>query len=238
MHDDRFDNLTRRLANSMSRRGALRIVGAGAAAAVAAALFGRATGFAQTCTNNGDCPHPGSHCCNGTCVDTKTDPNNCGRCGNTCGTNETCTEGKCTTSSCPSGQTLCNAVCVSTATDVNNCGACGHACSATNGTPTCTNGVCGQTCNAGFATCGSGAACTTNINTDPNNCGACGHVCNATNGTPTCTNGLCGQTCNAGFGACVPGAGCTTNLNTDPNNCGACGHVCATGHSCTNGVCV
>lgn len=38
-------------------------------------------------------------------------------------------------------------------------------------------GVCVYGCVAGWAACGDGGACTTNILTDPENCGACGRRC-------------------------------------------------------------
>lgn len=45
-------------------------------------------------------------CANG-CTDTRTDRNNCGYCGNACGTKETCSNGRC----CPFGTISCGGVC-------------------------------------------------------------------------------------------------------------------------------
>ena len=54
------------------------------AAALAAALA------ASGCSDDsGDCG-PGQTKCNGTCVNTSSDPANCGTCGNTCDTNAGC----------------------------------------------------------------------------------------------------------------------------------------------------
>jgi hypothetical protein len=52
------------------------------------------------------------------------------------------------------------------------------------GTATCTDSVCGFSCNDGYAACGS--ACVDQT-TDAANCGACGHSCDAPeSGTASC----------------------------------------------------
>ena len=61
--------------------------------------------------------------CGGRCVDPQTDSNNCGACGKTCATRQTC----------------CNGSCINPTTDPNNCGGCGKACPAGQ---TCCNGSC------------------------------------------------------------------------------------------------
>ncbi len=50
--------------------------------------------------------------CDGECVDTQTDPNHCGRCGNECGSSEVCSDGNCVAltctsegNNCPNGET-------------------------------------------------------------------------------------------------------------------------------------
>ena len=49
----------------------------------------------MTCTA-GACVCPGQlKACNGACVDTKTDPANCGTCGNVCGSDQACSNGTC-----------------------------------------------------------------------------------------------------------------------------------------------
>ena len=83
-----------------------------------------------------------STCCNNTCVDITSDTNNCGGCGNPCGTQDCCA-GNCT-------NTMGN--------DPSNCGGCGVTC---NGT--CTNGTCqtqGGSCTLDQGTC-SHSPCTT-----------------------------------------------------------------------------
>jgi hypothetical protein len=76
-----------------------------------------------------------STCCNNTCVDITADKNNCGGCGNPCGT-----------------QDCCAGNCVDTmGSDTANCGGCGVTC---NGT--CTNGTCqtqGGSCTLDKGTC-------------------------------------------------------------------------------------
>jgi hypothetical protein len=74
--------------------------------------------------------------CNGDCVDTMSDTNNCGQCGNACSGNQTCVNGLC----CATGQSNCNGTCADLQTDPNNCGTCGNKCP--NNSPTCAGGVC------------------------------------------------------------------------------------------------
>jgi hypothetical protein len=65
-------------------------------------------GTGPACSGNNDT------CCDGVCVDTATDPNNCGGCGGLClGIEGTC----------------CESTCANTAGDPKNCGGCGVACS-------------------------------------------------------------------------------------------------------------
>src|SRR5207245_774427 len=72
-----------------------------------------------------------------------------------------CTSGACEGGGCSGGYSDCNndkrtdGCEVNTNADALHCGGCtGKACSTNNiATPTCTNGVCDGTCNAGFADC-------------------------------------------------------------------------------------
>jgi Stigma-specific protein, Stig1 len=106
--------------------------------------------------SSGSCVCPsGQTDCSGTCVNTATDPSNCGGCTSSsasyvCRTDQVCSINGC---QCPTGQTECSGTCVDTATDRNNCGICGTVCGA------CCSGTCVDTA------------------TDSNNCGACGNVC-------------------------------------------------------------
>ena len=65
-----------------------------------------------------------------------------GACGITCSANYADCDGN-----------LNNGCETSTAANVSNCGACGTVCNGTHGTATCSSGMCGITCTAGFANC-------------------------------------------------------------------------------------
>jgi hypothetical protein len=73
---------------------------------------------------------PGLAFCNDVCVDTQTDPANCGLCGNACGAGEVCFAGVCAREHRCGALVNCNDVCVDLAADAANCGACGNACAA------------------------------------------------------------------------------------------------------------
>jgi hypothetical protein len=167
--------------------------------------------------------------CGGGCVDTSNDPNNCGSCGNACGTNQFCHNGTCVSGICPEGQTTCSGTCVNLQSDVNNCGRCGNACGANSA---CTNGACG--CASGYTLCSGSCV---NLQSDSSHCGSCGTVCPS--GQKTCVNGTCQNVCSP---ACGAGQSCCSgtcvNTQTDPNNCGACGAACGGTYPCVNGACV
>ena len=82
--------------------------------------------------------------CSGLCTNTQTDPNNCNKCGNACGSGVSCVAGVCQCNQ-DAGQTLCTtasgSTCVDTLADPNNCGACAHICQV-QATNTCSNGYC------------------------------------------------------------------------------------------------
>jgi len=88
----------------------------------------------------------GEACCAGACIDTTSDPNNCGSCGNVCTTTDpnatgaTCDgNGQCEPI-CNAPLTACGGQCVDTNTDANNCGGCGGQCPASG--DVCAQGVC------------------------------------------------------------------------------------------------
>lgn len=131
-----------------------------------------------TLTPGGTC-QDGFTWCNGHCVELSLDIGNCGACGNSCPSGQSCVNGTC---GCKAGKTLCNGVCSDVNTDTNNCGSCGVTCSA------------GQYCQYGECLCSSG---TTNCNgtctstqSDSNNCGACGNQCPV---GQVCTSGQCAE---------------------------------------------
>lgn len=67
--------------------------------------------------------------CRGICVDTMTDPSNCGACGRVCSDGLTCSGGACT-ASCTAPEVECAGACVNTQTSAAHCGACDAACDA------------------------------------------------------------------------------------------------------------
>ncbi|MBL8679043.1 MAG: DUF4215 domain-containing protein [Myxococcales bacterium] len=170
-----------------------------------------------------DVPCPsGQMNCGGRCIDTASDPNNCGGCAMTCPTGASCSTGVC---GCPMGQTACMNRCVNTQSDNMNCGVCGRSCGAGQ---LCVGGVCGATCTAPMTMCGP--TCT-NTQTDAMNCGTCGMAC------PTgdsCVAGRCTLVCTA---PTVPCGGRCVNTMTDSSHCGMCGRACASPMTCAAGAC-
>lgn len=77
--------------------------------------------------------------CDGVCVDTRTDPNHCGRCGEQCDPGRACAGSLCRRT-CLEGLTECDGACVDLRADPQHCGACGNACGP--GRP-CEAGACG-----------------------------------------------------------------------------------------------
>ena len=84
----------------------------------------------------------GEEWCEGRCMspgDFIGNDSNCGRCGNRCSFNESCSGTSC---SCAAGYTSCMGQCVSSSSfisDNSNCGSCGHSCSIGE---SCTGGTC------------------------------------------------------------------------------------------------
>jgi hypothetical protein len=75
--------------------------------------------------------------CSDACVDTQTDMDNCGMCGNPCDPMlETCSSGLC----CKMNEKVCNGMCIDVKGDAKNCGMCGNVCPMNN--PVCSNGMC------------------------------------------------------------------------------------------------
>ena len=139
--------------------------------------------------------------CSSTCVDFKSDTNNCGSCGNKCTvTHGTagCSNGSCVAVSCNSNyhKTADGKGCeINTITD---CGASHTVCpNATNGSAKCsTSGVCSLYCNNSSYPDLCSSTCVDLAN-DVNNCGSCGNKC--TGSTTVCDGGVCmAPTCGDG----------------------------------------
>ncbi|MCA9575820.1 MAG: MopE-related protein [Polyangiales bacterium] len=160
-----------------------------------------------------DCSANGESCCMGSCVDTQTDEQSCGSCGNACDPGELCCGGTCVPddaancgtcgNSCGSGSLCCDGACV--ANNELNCGSCGNFCASG-------QGCCDNAC--------------TSLGANPDHCGSCGNDCTA---GQTCTGGVC---CGPGLTGC---GGACVDTDTDEAHCGGCNNVC--GNTCTDGRC-
>jgi len=152
------------------------------------------------------CPcTPGSS--TGCCVDSSTDPNNCGMCTTSC---TDCCFYVC----CNAPMVCCKAAegfltCTDLQTDDYNCGRCGNKCSGK-----CCNGNCKDT------------------DSDATNCGWCGHACGPSG--DTCIGGTCycglGESCASGD-TCCSGTCCSAAETCCSGTC------CPAGVPCVGGVC-
>src|SRR5207237_5189537 len=110
--------------------------------------------------------------CDGKCVDTYSDANNCGACGHVCpapaGGSATCS-GSCAQRCDNSYFVVCGNRCVDSHSDVDNCGSCGHVCSAPAGGSVSCFGICVPACPSQQFLCGN--ACVAESVT------ACGSAC-------------------------------------------------------------
>lgn len=239
----RFDLFAKVLADDVSRRTALRRLGAGFAAlalgTVAASCEtgsepvvevagGPRRNVAAAGTSKCKCKGAGQVCFADTCTcpPGKQLCADTGACVDYCGSGEVL-DATCTcVSYCGAGQSFCGGACVPSAcssSEVFNPATC----------------QCESTCSSGQTDC-SGTC--RDLATDVNNCGSCGHACSpAPNATVACVAGVCTiSSCVSGFGDCDgdAGNGCETFLAVDPRNCGACGRACGPTQSCVNFTCV
>lgn len=135
----------------------------------------------------GGCPS-GQECCDGLCITTTADEDNCGCCGNSCNTGESCTNGACGCNggpSCQAGEVCCATGCVDPFEDEENCGGCGIQCTMSTEctVPHCFEGFCdaiadrsldGSDCDGGAGFCFNGL-CSPRSNGDP--CTTAGQLC-------------------------------------------------------------
>lgn len=172
------------------------------------------------------CPPP-KKACEAGCIDTSSDPKNCGVCGAVCASPLVCGNGQCTIA-CPTGQTQCSGACVDLNKDFDNCGSCAHACSAGQ---VCDQGSCKLYCGPPNTACNG--VCV-NTGQDGANCGACGTQCPA---GQLCSGGQCAVSCGL-LTTCQGDAGAyCVNTQSDQANCGSCGNACGQGKVCSNGSC-
>lgn len=180
MDNQRFDEISRSLATTGSRRGLLKGL-AGGALAGALSLVGASDAAARKCRNDGKNCKSDTECCSLYC-----DPTSytcapappADTCDPACPTGAVCVDGACF---CPVPTSFCGTDgCVDLQTDDQHCGTCTTVCAT------------GATCVAGICTCPTGqtecnGACV-DLNTDEANCGSCGRICNS---GETCSDGAC-----------------------------------------------
>ena len=121
------------------------------------------------------CPKQGAVCatgqraCGEACVDTASDPANCGACGFACNPKQICANSVC---QCQPGTEWCGSACADVQTDAAHCGACGHACAAGD---VCEAGTCQVACSKpGFTRCGRSCV---DLQADATHCGTCDNAC-------------------------------------------------------------
>lgn len=176
-------------------------------------------GYSRICNSGA-----GVAMCSSQCIDSSSDPRNCGGCGVQCATGASCQEGQCT---CPFGTVQCGGVCrTSDYFESNqNCGTCGNACG---GGSACNGGEC--VCPGGDTFCSGACRGDAYFESSSSNCGTCGNTCTILG--EACEDGVCG--CPDGDGVC---GGQCVSLRTN-TNCGTCGNACTNlGEVCEGGGC-
>ena len=167
-------------------------------------------------------------CCEGVCVDTRFDTNNCRTCGHGCpGTicdASSCTN-TCTQPFIDCNQNVVDGCEVNPALDPQNCGNCGIECGFG---LECVEGYC--VCPAGTADCNGekGDGCEKDTSSDKMNCGGCGKACST---NESCNDGSCH--CAVGFLDCNGQAidGCEAPITAN-DSCGSCQLDCGTHGAC------
>ena len=179
------------------------------------------------------------------------DKYHCGSCDNVCGSAESCIDGNCVTTGCPSTQLLCPEEggnnCRTLSSDAANCGYCGYRCADLAGwtsSASCNNGNCVATqCQSGY--CVSNSKCfdgRSSVYTCGINGSACANCTTTPNSTSTyCDNGVCKVVaCKANFHISSNGKACEADTNTVCGNarvnCTSIPHSTST--SCVSGACV
>jgi hypothetical protein len=198
----------------------------------------------ETCTTTGGTVNPNTcqcECgsgltrCGNQCVNTATDPNNCGGCGTACASGEGCVNGTCS-NFCPNQMTGCCACYYTNPTTLHRI----YTCTGATVGSCITRSECEETCQAttpppGYVHGGVVYICERATSNEPVFCHAFGPDPRFTG--VTCGHEICAPTGSQCPSGQTPCGGQCVNVSTDPNNCGTCGNVCATGTSCVNGQC-
>ena len=178
-------------------------------------------------------------CCDGTCVDTGSDPLNCDQCGNACPRSAICRASTCVLGAA-------QATCFDGGCPAGLACAGGYYC----GTLACAAGEVGGLCALSVTANQAGMCCSgacVSVSSDDMNCGACGRSCvdggfcfnRSCEPNPSCANSRAGLRCRlteSSLGGCC-GSSCL-DLDSDPQNCGACGEECPVDGTCLDGGCV
>ncbi len=180
------------------------------------------------------CPADRATSCDDRCVDARTDPEHCGRCGSACAAGAWCRDGAC---ACPAPQLHCPGVgCVDPRADTGHCGACGAACPAG---AQCVDGRCLSPCAAGTHRCGT--ACL--ADDSPASCGAHCQPCIApARGVATCAPAgagrACDFTCSAGAHRCADRCAPDDDVASCGDRCQPCPSPGDGAVACAAGRCV
>jgi hypothetical protein len=173
---------------------------------------------------NGNC-NSGYRDCNanklsdGCEINSNTDPNNCGNCGQVCSNNNmatrTCAAGACN-GNCTGTFRDCNTNKLSDgceidiATNADNCGLCGRVCSGNHmAARTCGGSACNGACATGWQDCNTNKqtdGCESRAGIDTNHCTACNAACpaNAVDYSGVTGRNCVASTCTAGYGQTFP----------------------------------
>ena len=156
----------------------------------------------QLCKQGACLCEEGLQLCQGSCVNTRTDPIHCGTCSNLCKQGEVCEDGTCKASCTTEGLTLCHRGCVDLQKDRYHCGACGIQCPPE---AQCSGGRC--VCEKGSTLCTNRCV---NLQTHHLHCGACGIQCGR---NELCTSGKCVRQCPP------ENPNCNGGINKDKETC-------------------
>lgn len=141
----------------------------------------------------------GQGCCGSRCINTATDNNNCGTCDTRCNSNQTCKAGKCTNNAMPMAGMPAGGAGSGGGSGTGGAGSGGGGAAGSGGVA----GACDPACGTGL-TCCSGTCI--DLKKDVMHCGTCQNACNQAN--PGCCDGAC-----VDF--------------LDPKNCNGCGKDCS-----------